>query len=176
MTFPVYGPWSWLGFTLLLVALVFVGGRTLSRLGVDVPGMRFPVRPRLNGVSPGWRARLAHLPTYLRFAALILLFVALLRPQLAQTETADVEGIDTPVNPKLLEDIAVTTGASFYRATDPESLTRDFQDLLDGLEKSRLVDHAAAERTEVFHLFALPALFLLLLEIALSQTILRRFP
>ncbi len=352
MTFPVYGPWSWLGFTLLLVALVFVGGRTLSRLGVDVPGMRFPVRPRLNGVSPGWRARLSHLPTYLRFAALILLFVALLRPQLAQTETADVEGIDivvafdlsgsmssvdvsddslvrlqnaglepknrfvsaietltsfiesrrydrvglvafgkeaflmfpltldygvmlnilksmslndidgsataignalamsiarlqesqakskiiilltdgddngsnvapmemareaekrgvkvftilvgsegqsrqptqmtdfvtgrrmyqridTPVNPKLLEDIAVTTGASFYRATDPESLTRDFQDLLDGLEKSRLVDHAAAERTEVFHLFALPALFLLLLEIALSQTILRRFP
>jgi len=84
--------------------------------------------------------------------------------------------IDTPVNPKLLEDIATTTNGAAYRATDPKSLQRDFQDILDSLEKSRLVDYAAAERTEIFIRFLLPALLLLLLEVALSQTLLRRFP
>jgi Ca-activated chloride channel family protein len=84
--------------------------------------------------------------------------------------------IDTPVNPKLLEDIATTTNGAAYRATDPKSLERDFQDILDSLEKTRLVDYAAAERTEMFIRFLLPALLLLLLEVALSQTLLRRFP
>ena len=84
--------------------------------------------------------------------------------------------IDTPVNPKLLQDIAVSTEASFYRATDPKSLEREFQDILDNLEKTRLVDYAAAERTELFVKLVLPALLLLLLEVALSQTLLRRFP
>jgi Ca-activated chloride channel family protein len=84
--------------------------------------------------------------------------------------------IDTPVNPKLLQDISVATEASFYRATDPKSLEREFQDILDNLEKTRLVDYAAAERTELFVKLVLPALLLLLLEVALSQTLLRRFP
>jgi Ca-activated chloride channel family protein len=81
-----------------------------------------------------------------------------------------------PVNPKLLSDIAEATRASFYRATDPDSLERDFQTILDTFEKTRLVDYAAAERTELFNRFLLPAIALILLEILLSQTLLRRFP
>jgi len=84
--------------------------------------------------------------------------------------------VDQPVNPKLLTDIAEATRASFYRATNPESLERDFQSILDTFEKSRLVDYAAAERTELFNRFLLPAIGLILLEILLSQTLLRRFP
>lgn len=80
------------------------------------------------------------------------------------------------VNPKLLEDIAATTGGVFYRSTDKKSLESDFRDILDRFEKSRLVDLAAAERTELFHWFLLPGLGLLLLEVLMSQTLLRRFP
>ena len=36
--------------------------------------------------------------------------------------------------------------------------------------------YAAAERTELFNRFLLPAIALILLEILLSQTLLRRFP
>jgi Ca-activated chloride channel homolog len=86
------------------------------------------------------------------------------------------EKVDTKVNPALLEEIAEAANGRFYRSTDKEQLKKDFHHILDELEKSRLVDYAAAEKTEVFHWFLWPALALLFLEILLSQTVLRRFP
>lgn len=80
------------------------------------------------------------------------------------------------VNPDLLVKIADITDGKFYRATDQAGLERDFRDILDRFEKTRLVDLAAAERTEIFHWLLLPALLLLMLEVLLSQTVLRRFP
>ena len=65
---------------------------------------------------------------------------------------------------------------NFYRATDKASLEEDFQDILDTFEKSRLVDYAVAERTEVFPYFIWFALLCVLLELILSQVIVRRFP
>ncbi|MCA9547238.1 MAG: VWA domain-containing protein [Myxococcales bacterium] len=84
--------------------------------------------------------------------------------------------VDNPVNPALLKQIADETGGRFYRSTDKKGLSEDLRDILDQFEKSRLVDYAAAERTELFPWFLLPALALLFLEILLSQTVLRRFP
>lgn len=84
--------------------------------------------------------------------------------------------VDNKVNPKLLEDIAELADGKFYRAGDKEKLARDFLDILDRFEKSRLVDYAAADRVELFRWFLFPALLLLLLEVLLSQTVLRRFP
>lgn len=84
--------------------------------------------------------------------------------------------VESPVNADLLEKIATVTNGQFYRATDKKKLESDFQDILDRFEKSRLVDLAAAERTEAVHWMLIPALILLMLEILLSQTILRRFP
>ncbi len=84
--------------------------------------------------------------------------------------------VDNPVNPALLKQIGDETGGRFYRATDRKGLSEDLRDILDEFEKSRLVDYAAAERTELYPWFLLPALLLLLLEILLSQTVLRRFP
>jgi len=86
------------------------------------------------------------------------------------------EKVGSQVNPALLEEIAKTANGRFYRSTDREKLAKDFHDILDEFEKSRLVDYAAAEKTEVFHWFLWPALALLFLEVLLAQTILRRFP
>jgi Ca-activated chloride channel family protein len=86
------------------------------------------------------------------------------------------EKVGSQVNPALLEEIAKTANGRFYRSTDKNKLAKDFHDILDEFEKSRLVDYAAAEKTELFHFFLWPALFLLLLEVLLSQTVLRRFP
>ena len=84
--------------------------------------------------------------------------------------------VENAVNPSLLEKIAETTKGNFYRATDKASLEEDFQDILDTFEKSRLVDYAVAERTEVFPYFIWFALLCALLELILSQVIVRRFP
>ncbi|MBU1899784.1 VWA domain-containing protein [Myxococcota bacterium] len=351
MIWPEYSAWTWAGLAALgLLTLLTALFAWLRRR--RVPGLRFPARPRLDGVKRGWRARLVFAPVALRGVALILLFIALTRPQLADEETAEVEGIDivvaldmsgsmssvdisdeallaqlqagelpadrfhvavdvlrdfiqgrkydrvslvifgkqafvqfpltldygamlrildrmalddidgdatvignalskslsrleeseaktklvilltdgeengsnvspmemateakrrgvpifpilvgtedqsrrptqqrdfftglplyqkvdNPVNPALLEQIAEATGGRFYRAGDRDKLAHDFHDILDTFDKSRLVDYAAAERAELFGWFLIPGLLLLLLEVLLSQTILRRFP
>lgn len=84
--------------------------------------------------------------------------------------------VDNPVNPKLLKEIAELTGGRFYRASDPDSLRDDLHDILDAFEKSRLVDYAVAERTELFPWLVWGALAALLLELLLSNLALRRFP
>ena len=84
--------------------------------------------------------------------------------------------VDNKVNPKLLKSIANTTKGKFYRASDPDSLKEDFQDILNAFEKSRLVDYAVAERVELFPYFIWMALILVCLEQVLSQMLLRRYP
>jgi Ca-activated chloride channel family protein len=99
------------------------------------------------------------------------------------TEMVDVfsgqkvyQKVDNRINPTLLKEIAEIASGRFYRATDREQLANDFHDILDEFEKSRLVDYAAAEKTEIYHWFLIPGLLLLGLEVLLSQTILRRYP
>jgi Ca-activated chloride channel family protein len=84
--------------------------------------------------------------------------------------------VENAVNPALLEKIAQMTKGIFYRATDQASLEEDFQDILNTFEKSRLVDYAVAERTEIFPYFIWFSLMCILLELILSQVIVRRFP
>jgi len=84
--------------------------------------------------------------------------------------------VDNPVNPTLLKELAKTTSGEFYRASDSESLQQNLHDILDSFEKSRLVDYAVAERTEAAPWLIWAALALLLLELCLSQVIVRRFP
>ncbi len=84
--------------------------------------------------------------------------------------------VENNVNPALLEEIATQANGRFFRSENEDELAKDFVSIIDEFEKSRLVDYAAAERDEVYHWFLLPGLALLLLEILLSQTVLRRFP
>jgi len=80
-------------------------------------------------------------------------------------------------NPELLRDIAKTAEGKFYRAVDQEALREDFQDILDHMEKTRLMDPGKFTRhTEVFQLALLPALLSILLGLAVGWTRFRRFP
>jgi Ca-activated chloride channel family protein len=80
-----------------------------------------------------------------------------------------------PVNPKLLEEIATMTGGTPYLATDSVALARRFQSILEDLERSRLKERGVLY-AELFPRFLVPALVMLLLEILLRLTRLRRLP
>lgn len=78
------------------------------------------------------------------------------------------------VDPARLERIASATGGYAYTAEDQQALVGTFQDLLNKLERSTILgDHI---RAQLFHLVLWPALLLLLLDILLRSTRLRRFP
>lgn len=78
------------------------------------------------------------------------------------------------VDPGRLERIASLTGGYAYTAEDQQALIVTFQDLLDKLERSTIEGEHV--RAELFFLFLWPALALLLLDVLLRSTRLRRFP
>jgi Ca-activated chloride channel family protein len=80
-----------------------------------------------------------------------------------------------PVNPKLLEQIATMTGGTPYLASDTRALAQRFQNILEELEKSRIRDRAILY-AELYPRVLGPAFLVLLLEIALSLSRLRRLP
>jgi Ca-activated chloride channel family protein len=94
-----------------------------------------------------------------------------------QNESSDERGPRQrfPVNPKLLEQIATMTGGSPYLATDSRALAQRFQAILEDLEKSRIRDRGILY-AELYPRFLWPALVVLLLEIALAVSRLRRLP
>jgi Ca-activated chloride channel homolog len=84
---------------------------------------------------------------------------------------------EIPINPELMQDIADTTGGTYYRATDPEGLRRGLQQVLDSLERSKLMEGgASANYSEEFHPWLLAAFALAALELLLRATLLRVFP
>jgi Ca-activated chloride channel family protein len=78
------------------------------------------------------------------------------------------------VDPAQLEGIASVTGGFAYTAVDQKALTGSFQDLLDKLERSRIEGEQI--RPERFELFLWAAMILLLFDVLLRTTRLRRFP
>ena len=80
-----------------------------------------------------------------------------------------------PVNPKLLEQIAATTRGRAYRATDRQALERNFESILEELDKSTRRD-VAAVYADAFRPFVGIGLVLLLAEVLLALTRLRQFP
>ena len=83
-------------------------------------------------------------------------------------------GADGSVDPARLERIASMTGGYAYLAADQKALQGSFQDLLDKLEKSTI--ESRRSNPQLFGLFLWPALLLLLLDVVLRSTRLRRFP
>jgi Ca-activated chloride channel family protein len=85
--------------------------------------------------------------------------------------------VEIPTNPELLKEIADVADGKFYRARDEEALGEDLQDILDHMEKTRLMDPGRFTRnTEVYQLALLPAVLVLLLQLSLMWTRFRRFP
>jgi len=80
-----------------------------------------------------------------------------------------------PVNPELLREMSERTGGAFYEATNRAELEDSFHQILDQLEKTKISD-VGVVYAETFPRFLLPALILLLVEIALRLTRLRKTP
>ncbi len=79
------------------------------------------------------------------------------------------------IDEEVLNKISKMTDAKYFRATDLKSL-KDIYKQIDLLEKSEVksIDHS--EHKELFHYFLIPGLILLLTEIVLSNSFLRRLP
>lgn len=83
--------------------------------------------------------------------------------------------VQLDIDEETLQKIANVTGGQFFRATDTEGLKKIYE-TIDKLEKSEAKVKHFQEYRELFRYFVLPALLLLLLEVVLRETILRRFP
>ncbi len=81
----------------------------------------------------------------------------------------------TEIDEKTLQTIAATANGHFYRATNNKELSRIYDDI-DKLEKTKLSIQTFSKRYEAFAPFAIAALILLLIEVLLRTTILRRIP
>jgi len=79
------------------------------------------------------------------------------------------------IDEELLERIAETTGGEYFRATDTASLEKIYGEI-DKLEKTPMEETGYNVYRELFGLALFPALALLLLEVILSNTYLRRIP
>ncbi|RME19610.1 MAG: VWA domain-containing protein [Deltaproteobacteria bacterium] len=85
--------------------------------------------------------------------------------------------VEIKTNPDLLKRIAKVTRGKFYRAVDKQALAEDFQDILDHMEKTRLMDPGRyTRRAEMFQMVLLGAVLVLLVEQLLGRSRLRRFP
>jgi Ca-activated chloride channel homolog len=80
------------------------------------------------------------------------------------------------VDPELLQAIAGETGGAFFRATDSAALEATFREVRENLDTTRRELRSGTPGSEIFGLFAWPAVFLLFLEMALRLTRWRRFP
>ena len=82
-----------------------------------------------------------------------------------------------PVDPDLLREIARTTGGAYANATDRATLEHGLQDVLDRMEKTRLVEPGGASRErELFGELLRPAFWLAMAGLALAATRWRAFP
>jgi len=83
--------------------------------------------------------------------------------------------VQVEIDEDLLREIADQTGGKYFRATDAEALRRVYSEI-DKLEKSKIRVHQYRQKAELFKPFLGIALILLMIEVVLSATRLRRMP
>ena len=74
-----------------------------------------------------------------------------------------------------LRQIAAKTGGDYFRATDAEELAKIYEKI-DALEKTEIETKTFTNYTDKYALLVLPALFLLVLELGLGESVLREVP
>ena len=82
---------------------------------------------------------------------------------------------DVQIDDDALESVAQQTGGAYFRAQDAKSL-EDIYKKIDALEKTEITQPVYLEYNDDFEFYLLPALGLLLLEIVLLGTRLRKIP
>ena len=83
--------------------------------------------------------------------------------------------IPVEIDTKTLSDIAAVTEGNFYRATNNRELKQIYKDI-DKLEKTKMDVKTYSKRYEAYQPFAIAALLVLLFELILRTTVLRRIP
>ena len=81
--------------------------------------------------------------------------------------------IPVEIDTKTLSDIAAMSDGNFYRATNNKELKQIYHDI-DKLEKSRLSVKKFSKHYEAYQPFAVVALLILLIEVLLKHTLLRK--
>lgn len=89
--------------------------------------------------------------------------------------TTQYVNIPVEVDTKTLQEIAVTTDGQFYRATNNKELSQIYRDI-DRLEKSKINVKTFSKRYEAYQPFALAAIIVVLFELIVRNTILRKIP
>jgi len=85
------------------------------------------------------------------------------------------ENIQVDMDEAPLRQIASITGGEYYRATNTNKLKGIYKEI-DKLEKTKMRVHEYSKKNEEYRDFALAALLLLLMEVLLKNTVLRRLP
>ena len=83
--------------------------------------------------------------------------------------------IEVEIDEDMLTSVAENTGGRYFRATNRETLQRIYEEIGE-LEKTEIEERFYTDYTEQYALFLWPALGLLLFELLLSATRLRRTP
>lgn len=83
--------------------------------------------------------------------------------------------IKVEIDEEMLTQVAESTGGKYFRATNNEAL-REIYDEIGELEKTRIEERVYTDYEERYPYFLIPAFLLLMLELALSTTVFRRFP
>jgi len=85
------------------------------------------------------------------------------------------QNIDVVIDEEPLKQIAAITGGEYYRATSNNSLKSIYNEI-DKLEKTKFNVHEYSKKNEEYRTFGLIALLLLIAELLLKTTLLRRLP
>ncbi|MBF0386352.1 MAG: VWA domain-containing protein [Candidatus Omnitrophica bacterium] len=85
------------------------------------------------------------------------------------------QNVQIDIDEGVLKEIARLTNASYFRATDTESL-KGIYDQIDAMEKVKFEEAGYRQYQEHFDLFLLAGLFFLIVEVLLSRTIFLRIP
>ena len=83
--------------------------------------------------------------------------------------------IDVDIDEPLLKAIAAKTGGQYFRATDNASLKSIYQEI-DKMEKTKIEVRDYNKRNEAYLPFAMIALLLILIEVIVRETVLRKLP
>ena len=85
------------------------------------------------------------------------------------------QNVPVEIDEDVLQQIAQMTGGSFFRATDNASLSAIYAEI-DQMEKTKLQVREYKKRNEEFFPYLLTAVLLLIIEILIRNTLLRRLP
>jgi Ca-activated chloride channel family protein len=85
------------------------------------------------------------------------------------------QNVPVEIDEDVLQQIAQMTGGSYFRATDNATLSAIYAEI-DQMEKTKLQVREYRKKQEEFFPYLMVAFFLLMLEILIRNTILRRLP